>query len=64
MSLVAGLAVLVPMIVMTKGFHRSENAAIITVVISTVGFALFVAFTSVLHIRSFSVWWRRMPLFW
>jgi hypothetical protein len=46
MALIAGLAVLVPMIIMTKGFPGNINASIITVCISTVFFSLFVGWTS------------------
>lgn len=46
MAFCAGSAVLVPMIVITKGFPQNINASIITVCISTLVFALFVAYTS------------------
>lgn len=46
MALVAGLAVVVPMLVMTKAFPGNINASIVTVCISTVFFAFFVGWTS------------------
>jgi hypothetical protein len=46
MAFCAGSAVLAPMIVITKGYPRDINASIITVCISTIVFAIFVAYTS------------------
>lgn len=50
MAIVAGIAVVVPMIIMTKAFPNKVasvlNASIITVCISVVLFASFIAWTS------------------
>ncbi len=46
MAFYAGSAVLSPMIIITKGFPGNIDASIITVCISTIVFALFVAWTS------------------
>jgi hypothetical protein len=46
MALVASLAVLVPIIIITKGYYQSKNTTIIIILILIVGFALFVIFTS------------------